>query len=281
MNRQGQSVFLTLRKNKLALVGIIAFSIVGLVALLSPLISPYDPLMQSFSDMFNGPGGTHLLGTDDLGRDLLSRILWGARISLIVGLGSVAFGMVVGSIAGMTAGYLGGKVETVIMRGVDILMAFPDLILGLGIMSVLGSSLINLIISIGIVLVPRFTRLAHAPTSALRKRDFIEAARSLGASRRRIIAKHISPNIFGEILVSGTLWIGEAIRLEANFSFIGLGVPPPTPTWGNMIRSGMPYIARAPWISIFPGLAILITILSLNMIGDGIRDITDPRLRGD
>lgn len=281
MNEKVRKLLNTLRRNKLALIGIFVFTIVALIAIIAPLISPYDPLMQSFPDMFNDPGGAHFLGTDDLGRDILSRIIWGARISLIVGLGSVSFGMVIGTIAGMTAGFVGGSIESFVMRAVDVLMAFPDLILGLGIMAVLGSSLINLIISIGIVLVPRFTRLAHAPTSALKNRDFIEAAKSLGVGRGRIIVKHIMPNIFGEVLVAGTLWIGEAIRLEANFSFIGLGVPPPTPTWGNMIRQGMTYITKAPWISIFTGLAILITILSLNMIGDGVRDITDPRLRGE
>lgn len=268
-------------KNRTAVIGAMVFFMVALVAILAPLISPYDPLSQSVVSSFDEPGKIHLLGADDLGRDILSRIIWGARVSLIVGISSVLLGMLIGTVMGMIAGYFGGKIETTVMRAVDILMCFPDLILGLAIMAVLGSSLLNLIISIGIVLVPRFTRLAYAPTLVIRDRDYTDAARSIGVSTPRIITRHILPNIFGEILVAGTLWVGEAIRLEANLSFIGLGVPPPTPTWGNMIREGMPYLAKAPWLSIFPGLAILTAILSLNMIGDGIRDITDPRLRGE
>lgn len=267
-------------KNRLAIIGAVVFLMIVLIAILAPLISPYDPLNQSVISLLKRPGKIHLLGTDDFGRDILSRIIWGARTSLIVGISSVLLGMLVGTVMGMIAGYFGGGIETTIMRTVDVLMCFPDLILGLGIMAVLGSSLINLIISIGIVLAPRFTRLAYAPTLVVRKRDYTDAARAIGVGAPRIITRHILPNIYGEILVAGTLWVGEAIRLEANFSFIGLGIPPPTPTWGNMIREGMSYLARAPWLSFFPGLAILITILSLNMLGDGIRDITDPKLRG-
>jgi peptide/nickel transport system permease protein len=267
-------------RNRTAVIGSMVFLMVILVAILAPLLSPYDPLAQNVTLPLNGPGKRYLLGTDDFGRDILSRIIWGARISLIVGFSSVLLGMLLGTAIGMIAGYFGGEIGTIIMRATDILMCFPDLILGLGIMAVLGPSLFNLIISIGIVLIPRFIRLAYAPTLVIRDRDYTNAARSIGASAPRIITRHILPNIFGEILVAGTLWVGEAIRLEANLSFIGLGVPPPTPTWGNMVREGIPYLAVAPWFSIFPGLAILIAILSLNMVGDGIRDIADPRLRG-
>lgn len=268
-------------RNRTAVIGAVVFFMMVLVAILAPQISPYDPLDQNVTLPLSRPGKMHLLGTDDFGRDILSRIIWGARISLIVGISSVLLGMLLGTAIGMIAGYFGGKIEVTIMRTVDVLMCFPDLILGLGIMAVLGSSLLNLIISIGIVLIPRFARLAYAPTLVVKNRDYIDAARSIGANTFRIIARHILPNIWGEILVAGTLWVGEAIRLEANLSFIGLGVPPPTPTWGNMVRQGMPYLARAPWFPIFPGLFILIAILSLNMIGDGIRDITDPKLRGE
>ena len=267
-------------RNKTAVIGGAVFALVLLITIFAPLLSPHDPLEQSVLLSLSPPSKDHLLGADDFGRDLLSRIIWGARVSVTVGISSVLFGMLTGTALGMIAGYFGGKIGAVIMRSTDIMMCFPDLILGLAVMSILGSNFINLIASIGIVLVPRFIRLAYAPTLVVKERDYTDAARAIGMSNARLIRRHVLPNIFGEILVAGSLWVGEAIRLEANLSFIGLGVPPPTATWGNMIRQGMPYLSRAPWLSVFPGLAILITILSLNMLGDGIRDITDPKLQG-
>lgn len=265
----------------MAVLGAILFCVIAGVAILAPFIAPYDPLSMDVLSTLQKPGASHWLGTDEFGRDIFSRIMWGTRISLIVGTCSVLLGMIMGTAMGMIAGYFGGKIATAIMRGVDILMCFPDLLLGLAIMALLGASLVNLIISIAIVLTPRFARLAYAPTLVVKNKDYTQAARAIGASVPRIIMRHVLPNIFGEILVAGTLWVGEAIRLEANLSFIGLGVPPPTPTWGNMIREGMSYLAKAPWCSVFPGLAIFITIFSLNMFGDGVRDIIDPRLRGE
>jgi peptide/nickel transport system permease protein len=187
--------------------------------------------------------------------------------------------MVLGTTMGMIAGYMGGRVENIIMRTVDVLMSFPNLIMGLMVMALLGSGLVKLIIAIGIVMAPRFARVAHGPTLAVREKEFVEAARAIGVSDFRMLRHHILPNIFGEVLVMGSLWAATAIRIEANLSFIGLGVPPPTPTWGNMIRSGVEWLTNAPWLSIFPGLAILLTVLSFNMMGDGLRDVTDPKLQ--
>jgi peptide/nickel transport system permease protein len=186
--------------------------------------------------------------------------------------------MIIGTAFGMIAGFKGGKAESVIMRVVDVLMSFPVLIMGLMVMAVFGSGLIKLILAIAIVLTPRFVRIAHAPTLEMRQKDFIEAARALGVSTPRLLTHHILPNIFGEVLVMATLWTATAIRMEANLSFIGLGVSPPTPTWGNMIRAGVQQLTISHWLAIFPGIAILITVLSFNMLGDGLRDITDPKL---
>lgn len=270
----------TYKKNKTALVGSIVVLFVVIIAISGPLISPYDPLEQNLFYRLTPPESSHLFGTDLYGRDVLSRIIWGAQVSLLVGFLSVLIAVIIGTVLGMVAGYKGGIVDTVIMRLVDVLMSFPVLIMGLVVMALLrGGGLPKLIIAIGLVMAPRFARLAYGPTLAIKEKDFIDAARAIGVGGFRIIVRHVLPNIFGEILVMATLWIGTAIRIEANLSFIGLGVSPPTPTWGNMIRSGIDQLWNAPWLSIFPGLALLIAILSFNMVGDGIRDITDPKLQ--
>jgi len=268
----------TFFRNKIAVIGaFISFTIV-LVAVLAPLISPHDILKQDVFHRFAPPGPDHPLGTDEFGRDVLSRTLFGIRLSLLVGVVSTFLGMMVGTGLGLIAAYWGGTMDMVIMRAMDVLMAFPGEVLGVMIMVMLGSGLPNVIIAITILLTPRFARLAYAPTRAVREFDYVCAARAIGMTRFRIISRHILPNIFPEILVMGTLWIGTAIRLEANLSFLGLGVPPPFPTLGNMIRSGVDRLATAPWISVFPGLAIMIIILGFNTLGDGLRDIGDPKL---
>ena len=249
------------------------------VAIFAPWLAPYDPLDQNVFFRFTKPEASHPLGTDFYGRDVLSRVLWGARVSLLVGISSVLLGMAFGMVFGMIAAYKGGKVEMAIMRAVDVMMSFPDEVFGIMIMVVLGSGLEKLILAIALLFAPRFVRLAYAPTLALKERDYIAAARAIGASDLRLLGKHILPNIFGELLVMGTLWIGTAIRLEANLSFLGLGVPPPTPTWGNMIRTGMDHLTDAWWVSVFPGLAILLTVFAFNLLGDGLRDVIDPKLR--
>jgi peptide/nickel transport system permease protein len=277
----GSKMWAAFFRNRTALIGGVIAVLIVLMAVFAPYIAPQDPLVQDSYIRLQGCSQAHWLGTDDYGRDVFSRIIWGSRISLIIGVASVAFGLVFGTLLGMIAGYYRGIVETLIMRGIDVLMCFPDLILAISVTAVLGANLTNLILTISIVMTPRFARLAHGALLSAKERDYVTAAHAIGVSVPRILRKHILPNIFGELLVAGTLWVGEAIRLEANLAFIGLGVQPPTPTWGNMTREGVDVLINAPWISMFAGLSILITILSFNMLGDGVRDMIDPRLRGE
>ncbi len=244
-----------------------------------PLLALFDPTIQSARDRLTPPDGTHLLGRDSFGRDVWSRIIYGARVSLMVGLGSILIGGSLGMLMGLVAGFLGGAVENTLMRAVDVLMAFPSLIMGLMVLAVLGGGLTNMVLAIGIVLSPTFARVAHGATLAIKNNEFVTAATTVGASRWRIIWAHIMPNIMGEMVVLGSIWAATAIRVEANLSFIGLGVSPPTAAWGSMIRDGTNYLRDAPWVSLFPGLAILLTVLAFNLLGDGLRDILDPRSR--
>jgi peptide/nickel transport system permease protein len=277
---QKQRIWLTFKRNKTAVAGLVIGVLILLMAILAPWISPMDPLDQDAVNRLSWRVEGHILGTDDFGRDVLSRIIWGSRVSLMIGGASVLIGLLAGTTLGMVAGYFRGKIEIVIMRSVDVMMSFPDLILAIAVTAALGASLVNLIITIGIVMTPRFARMAYGSVISIKESDYVLAAGAIGARTPRILFRHIFPNIFGELLVAGTLWVGEAIRLEANLAFIGLGVQPPTPTWGKMTREGIDVLINAPWISIFAGLSILVTILSFNMLGDGIRDITDPKLRG-
>lgn len=275
-----QKMWLTFRRNRPALIGAVVTILIMLIAIFAPWIAPYDPLVQDPAIRLEGMTSDHMLGTDDFGRDVLSRIIHGSRVSLVIGLTSVLLGMVAGTMLGMIAGYYRGKVETLIMRGVDVMMCFPDLILAIVITAVLGANLVNLVLTLGLVMMPRFARLAHGQLLSLTESEYVLAARSIGFHVPRILGRHIFPNIFGELFVAATLWVGVAIRLEANLAFVGLGISPPTPTWGNMIKEGVDVMINAPWISIYSGLAILITILAFNMLGDGLRDIADPKLRG-
>lgn len=269
----------TFTRNRLAVVGLILVIIFTLIAIFAPLLAPHDPLLQSARNRLAPPSAEFPLGRDDFGRDILSRTIYGARISLMVGVISVLIGGVSGTLMGVIAGFKGGRVENVIMRIVDTLLAFPDLITGLLVLAVLGAGLDKLIFAIGIVISPRFARLAHGPTLALREKDFVSAARSIGVSDWRMVTRHIMPNIMGEMLVMASLWTATAIRIEANLSFIGLGVAPPTPTWGQMIRDGTIYLTGSPWFSLFPGIAVLLTVLAFNLLGDGLRDVLDPKLQ--
>jgi len=265
-------------RNKTAVLGLVLAAFLVMIALLAPLLAPYDPLVQDVRNMLSPPNKQHLFGTDDLGRDVFSRVLYGARVSIVVGLSAVTVGTVIGMMLGISAGYFGGWFEISVMRVVDVLMSFPVLVMGLMFMAILGPGMDKLILAIGLVLAPQVARLAHASTVALRDADYVIAAKAAGAHPLRILRRHVLPNILGEILVMATLWTATAIRVEANLSFIGLGVSPPTPTWGNMIREGVRWLVVTPWLSIFPGLAILLAVLAFNMVGDGIRDAMDPRL---
>jgi peptide/nickel transport system permease protein len=250
-------------------------------ALLAPWLAPFDPNDQHIIDRLAPPGGDYLLGTDAYGRDVLSRILWGARISLAIAVSSITVAIVIGGTIGLVSGYVGGQIDLIVMQTMDVLLSFPSLILGLIVVALLGPDLINLVAAIALTAIAPFARIARAPVLSLKERTFIEAGRALGFSHLRILFVHILPNILSEVLVMGSLWMATAVRTEASLSFIGLGVKPPTATWGGMMREGFENILDAPWLSIWPGIAILLLVLGLNMIGDGLRDATDPRLRGE
>lgn len=274
-----QRLWRTFTRNRAAVVGLVLAVLVTMVSIGAPLVTPMDPLAQETRTRLQPPDPIHLLGRDTFGRDVFARMLYAGRTSLLVGVCSVLLGGVIGSVMGLVAGYAGGKTENLIMRLVDTLMAFPTLLLGLLVLAVLGPGLFKMILAIGIMLSPAFARVMHGSALSLKKREFVEGARSIGASTPRILRLHILPNVLGEVVVLGSLWTASAIRIEANLSFIGLGVSPPTPTWGNMIRDGTPHLLNAPWLSVFPGLAILVTVLAFNLLGDGLRDVLDPHLR--
>ena len=274
---QRKRAWRTFSRNRSALVGLVLVVLLFLVAIFAPVIAPYDPLAQSTINRLEGPSSEHWLGRDPYGRDVLSRIIYGTRVALQVGVLSVLLGAIMGTSIGVIAAFLGGKIEALLMRLVDVLLSFPDLITGLLVMAVLGSGMEKLIIAIALTITPRFARIAYGPTLGLKEKEFVEAARALGQNQPKIILKHILPNIGGELVVLGSLWTASAIRLEASLSFIGLGVPPPTATWGQMIREGTVYLSALPLLSLAPGAALLITVFAFNLVGDGLRDVLDPR----
>jgi peptide/nickel transport system permease protein len=259
------------------LAGVILCTIVVVGAVLAPWLAPRDPLEQNILDRLAGPGSEYLLGADQFGRDVLSRLLWGARVSLLVSFLSIAGAVIVGGAIGMISGYVGGRFDLVTMQVMDVLLSFPSLILGMIMVALLGSSVANLIIAIALTAIAPFARVARAPVLVLKERAFIEAGRALGFSHLRILFVHVLPNIVNDLLVMGTLWMATAVRTEASLSFIGLGVKPPTPTWGGMMRDGFENILDSAWLCIWPGLAILVLVLGLNLVGDGLCDVTDPK----
>ncbi len=276
-NQRRRKIVRAIKNNRTTLVGIVLTFFVLLVALLAPWLAPFDPIHQDISIGDLPPGPVHILGTDSYGRDVLSRIIMGTRVSLTIALSAVGIAMVIGSLVGVTAGYKGGIIDTITIRIIDMMMTFPTIILGLMVLAILGSGMFNLTVAITVAILPRFARVARGSAIAMRERDYIQAARALGMSDFRIIFVHILPNIANEILVVGTLWMATAILQEANLSFIGLGVRPPTPSWGGMIRDGVNQLLNLPWLSIAPGVAIFIVVLAFNMIGDGLRDVMDPK----
>jgi ABC-type dipeptide/oligopeptide/nickel transport system permease subunit len=253
------------------------------VAAAAPLIAPLSPSAQFSDAVLKGPGASerHFLGTDEFGRDILSRIIWGARVSLEVGLASVIFAFALGVPLGIVAGVRGGRVETAIMRGADMLMAFPTLLLALIIVTALGGTLVNEVVAIGVALTPNFLRLARSLALTIREQDYILAARAIGSGQLRVMARHVFPNTLYALVVVATLYIATAIRTEASLSFLGLGIPPPTPSWGNILSEGRQYIKCCPWITTFSGLAIMVAVLAFNLVGDALRDLLDPRLKGE
>ncbi len=267
----------TFLRNRTSLFGLFLVLLVVFAAVAAPWLTTHDPLVQNTRERLAPPSAEHILGQDNYGRDVYSRIIYGSRVSLLVALLAVLLGGVAGTVMGLVAGFLGGKTETVIMRAVDVVMAFPSLLLGLTIMAVLGAGLDKMVVAIGIMLTPAFARVVYAGTLSIGKREYVDAARVVGAGRGRILRAHILPNLMSDILVLASIWAASAIRVEASLSFIGLGVSPPTPTWGNMIRDGTQQLTNAPWLSVFPGLAIFITVLGFNLLGDGLRDVLDPQ----
>jgi ABC-type dipeptide/oligopeptide/nickel transport system permease subunit len=251
-----------------------------LAAMAAPVVAPYDPTDQNLANRYAPPSAAHLLGTDPFGRDIFSRIVWGARISLAVGVIVVAVATCVGALLGLAAGYLGGPVDRVVAFLVDMLMAFPLLLVAIAILAVFGGGLFNVMLAIGLGSVPMFARVIRAETRATRDRDYVTASRSLGATHPRVVRRHILPNIMASIIILATTRVGTAILTESSLSFLGLGIRPPTPSWGVMVAEGRAYLEQAPWISLAPGVVVMITLLSFNLFGDGLRDALDVRLRG-
>jgi len=268
-------------RNRLSWVGLVLLATIVAIAVLAPLIAPYDPLEQNIVSRLEPPSAEFWLGTDSYGRDVLSRLIYGARISLVVGFVAILIAMSIGATIGILAGYIGNTFDQLVMGLLDVMLSFPALLLGLMIAAMLGASLENLIIAIAITEIAPFARIARAPTISLKQRDFVEAGRALGFGPLRIMGVHILPNMISDVVVMGSLWMASAIRTEASLSFIGLGVPPPTATWGSMIREGFENILDAWWLAVFPSLAILLTVLALNLLGDALRDAIDPKLRAE
>jgi peptide/nickel transport system permease protein len=262
--------------SKVTVAGLGTIAVLLLIAAIAPLVSPYDPVEQSILSASQGPSWEHWLGTDNLGRDVFSRVLYGARVSLTLGILAPLLAGVAGSLVGTVAGYFGGRVDRVIVQTADLFMSFPTLLLGIMIAAALGPGFVNVILAISVALFPRFVRLARASAMSVRAEPYVEASIAIGQTHPRIIWRHVLPNISGPMVVMGTLWVATAIRLEATLSFLGLGTQPPSPSWGNMVRDGMQSLLGSPLPTISAGLAITLSVLAFNMVGDAIRDALDP-----
>lgn len=267
------------RRNRGAVFGLGVFVAIVVMALCADFIAPYNPLEQSYTHIMEGPSLDHWLGTDSFGRDMLSRIIYGARIALIVGILAVLLAMVIGVTLGLISGYYGGIIDTVIMRLMDGVFAFPILILAIALMAVMGFGVRNVIIAVAVVSIAPFARVTRGDVLAVREEPYIEAARLSGLRNTAVIFRHVLPNVLAPIIVQGALRVSAAIITEAGLSFLGLGPPPPTPVWGSMIAEGRNFIVMAPHISTFPGIALMITVVGLNLLGDGLRDTLDPKLK--
>ena len=272
-------VWRRLRRNKAALVGMTVVVLLVVVAVLAPVLAPYDPNQTNMTQRLKAPSSAHPLGTDNFGRDMLSRVIYGSRISLYVGFVAVGIGAIFGGILGAICGYYGGRLDNFIMRCMDVLLAIPQIILAIAIVGALGTSLLNLMIAVGISQLPRYARVVRASALTVRGQEFVEAAKAVGASDARIIIENILPNCMAPIIVQSTLGVAQAILSAAALSFLGLGIQPPTAEWGSMLSSGRQFLRQAPYLTFFPGLAISIVVLALNIFGDGLRDSLDPKLR--
>jgi len=274
----------TFLSNRLAVFGLVVITLFVLMAIFAPLLAPYDPIAdQELSARFAGPSAEHPLGQDELGRDILSRIIYGARISLTAGLAAVAFATVGGTLVGLIAGYAGGWTDSILMRLMDVLLAFPSILLAIVIVSILGQGLTNALLAVGIILLPQMARVVRSAVISVRERDYVEAERAIGASDYQIVSSAILPNSMAPLIVQATLALATAILDVAALSFLGLGARPPTPEWGAMLtdsfRSGFGVFTEGQHAIVFPGLAIALSVLSVNFIGDGLRDALDPRRR--
>jgi peptide/nickel transport system permease protein len=260
-----------------AVLGLLVVVLMAALALLAPWLAPFDPLATSFAMVRKAPDGANWFGTDEVGRDLLSRVIWGGRASLAAGVISVTIAVGVGVPLGMLAGYVGGAVDAVVSRITDAMLAIPFLILAIALAAFLGPSLGNAMIAIGITATPIFVRLSRGQVLAVRAEDYVEAARAVGNPPARILLRHILPNILPPVIVQATLAIAAAIIAEASLSFLGLGQQPPAPSWGSMLNTAQRFLTQAPWMAVFPGLAIFVTVLAFNLLGDGLRDALDPK----
>jgi peptide/nickel transport system permease protein len=268
-----------LRKNKTAILGLVLIALLIILAVIGSFISPYNPLTPEPLNRLKGPSWSHLFGTDSLGRDILSRIIYGSRISIIIGLIAVSISLIPGTILGLLSGFYGKWVEDPVMRSMDIMLAFPAILLAIFITAILGPSLLNTMIAVGIVYIPHYARVVRSSVLSLKEQLFIEAVRAVGGSDLRIIALHILPNTIPPIIVYATLGMGTAVLQAAALGFLGLGAQPPTPEWGAMLSEGRQYIQNAPHVAAFPGLAIFVLVLGFNLFGDGLRDLLDPSLK--
>ncbi|WP_174616421.1 ABC transporter permease subunit [Virgibacillus ihumii] len=267
------------QKQKTALASGLFIIILLIIAIIGPYLAPYGPAEPDYGSILKGPSASHLAGTDAYGRDIFSRIIVGSRISLLISISSVFLGAAVGSILGLISGYYGRWLDSLIMRGCDVLFSFPGMLLAIGIIAILGPGLTNVVIAIAIFTVPTFARIVRSGTLSAKESVFVEAARSIGATNKRMIWKHIFPETVSSIIVYFTMRIGNAILVAASLGFLGLGAKPPTPEWGAMLSMGRDYISTHPHITFFPGLAIFLTVLAFNLLGDGLRDALDPKIK--
>ena len=268
-----------LKERRGAMLGLAVVVVIALCAILAPLIAPYDPAQQSWTAVRKAPSAAHWFGTDEVGRDVLARIVYGARASLAAGLVSIAIALAIGAPLGLVAGYAGGVVDGLISRVVDAMLACPFLILAIALAAFLGPSLTNAMIAIGVTAAPTFVRLTRGQVLSVKGEDYVDAARAAGNRPWRIAVGHILPNVMPQLLVQATLTVATAIIAEASLSFLGLGQQPPAPSWGSMLNSAQRFLVNAPWMAVFPGLAIFVTVLSFNLLGDGLRDALDPRAK--